>query len=572
MNQRLIGIALAVIGLALASTWPQAHAADMRRSKKLIETGWDEPNTQTLRKNLAEIEKSPFDGVVIGVLGKSEDGTPCSLRTAFANQPWQRSWFQSAIDDLKACRFQHFTDNFFILGANPGNVDWFDDAGWRTIVEHWRIAAWVARQAGVKGILFDPEPYSEPFAQFRYRSQPQADQHTFDEYCAKARQRGREVIQAVAEEYPEITLFCYFMTSITSSATGRADQHAALENQGYGLYPAFLDGWLDAIPPTMTLVDGCESAYRYNSQKDFLEAGILMKGDCQELISPENRAKYRAQVQVSFGIYLDAYWNPRDSEAGKSWYIDGLGGSRVNRLRANVRTALRVADEYVWIYGEKFRWWSTSSDSAKPQKWSEALPGCEDALRFARDPSRFAREKLDQLKQAGKLTNLARNGDFAAPTVAIGNGGETKDRDGGPPTGWSTWQEDNSKGSFAWDRQTGLAAKGSAEAAGVRSGCFLQSCPVRPGELYVVRAARKLHGKGGATVRIRWQTSDEKWTAEEQDQFAYAVGPVDQWSEAFTVVQVPEGVGRLVIMLSVRGQRSAGDLAWFDDVQLYRIP
>ena len=67
--------------------------------------------------------------------------------------------------------------------------------------------------------------------------------------------------------------------------------------------------------------------------EEFLEAALRIKGACQELVSPENRAKYRAQVQVSFGIYLDAYWNPK----GSSWYIDGKGGSRVERLAANVR-------------------------------------------------------------------------------------------------------------------------------------------------------------------------------------------------------------------------------------------
>jgi hypothetical protein len=72
-------------------------------------------------------------------------------------------------------------------------------------------------------------------------------------------------------------------------------------------------------------------------------------------------------------------------------------------------------------------------------------------------------------------------------------------------------------------------------------------------------------------VRIRWQTPDEKWTAEEQDQFAYAVGPVDAWANLFSVVQVPEGAGRLVVMLSVRGQHSDADVTWFDDVELYRL-
>jgi len=39
----------------------------------------------------------------------------------------------------------------------------------------------------------------------------------------------------------------------------------------------------------------------------------------------------------------------------------------------------------------------------------------------------------------------------------------------------------------------------------------------------------------------------------------------------FGVVEVPEGVGRLSILLGVGGQSAAEDVAWFDDVELYRL-
>jgi hypothetical protein len=38
------------------------------------------------------------------------------------------------------------TDNFLIFGANPGYVDWFDDAGWREIREHCRLLARLAHE------------------------------------------------------------------------------------------------------------------------------------------------------------------------------------------------------------------------------------------------------------------------------------------------------------------------------------------------------------------------------------------------------------------------------------------
>lgn len=144
------------------------------------------------------MEKRPFDGVALDAIGYTDENTFCRLGWAFCDKQWQRAWFERCIDDLTACTFQKLTDNFLLFNAIPGNVDWFDDDGWRNIVEHWRIAAWITRESGVKGILFGPEPYAKPHAQFNYSAQPEHDHYSFDEYYAKARLRGREVMQAIS--------------------------------------------------------------------------------------------------------------------------------------------------------------------------------------------------------------------------------------------------------------------------------------------------------------------------------------------------------------------------------------
>jgi hypothetical protein len=541
-----------VLVLGLACSFSALQGAPIR--KKLIETGWDMPDTQRLRANLAQMEQRPFDGVVVEAVGHVDEKKRCPLSPSFVNAPWQREWFRPCLEDLRACQFRRFTDNFVLTGANPGNVDWFDDTGWRNIVEHWRIAAWLAKQGGLKGILFDPEPYTEPFSQFKYSAQSQHDRHTFDEYCAKTRERGRAVMSALTEEYPDLVLFCYFGHSVNARAATQTDPRTALAQDGYGLLPAFLDGWLDAAPPTATIVDGCEGAYLYNSVAQYLEAAVQIKGPCQNLVASENRARYRAQVQVGFGIYLDAYWNPPTSP----WHIDGKGGSGADRLRENVMTALRVADEYVWVYGEKFRWWPTPNGSVKAQSWADALAGSEAALGFARDPAGYARDQMGRLRTDGKLIDLVKNGDFTV-------GGEAG------PARWSSWQQDKSTGSFRWDRETGAASRGAARASQVADGCFIQAVAVKPSEHHAVQAVRRLQGQGEAWIRIRWQTAEGKWMLEGQDQMIHCAGPRDQWSELFGVVTVPEGVGKLVILLGARDQRSPEDMAWYDDVHLYRL-
>jgi hypothetical protein len=535
---------------------PPVVKADMRRPKKLIATGWDMANSDTLLAQWAEMEARPFDGVVVPVNGENADG-PFELRWAFKCGAWDPDWFSAAAQRLARIPFRRFTDNFVLVNANPGTVDWFNDNGWADIVEHCRIAAGVAKEAGFKGIIFDPEPYFPPNAQLKYAAQCGYKKHSFADYNAMAHIRGRQVMRAIVKEYPEITMLCYFMNSVFGRATGCADPKPALYALGSScdLYPAFIDGWLDVLPETATLVDGCELAYCYNSAEEYLEARALIKEACQDFVRPKNRAKYRAQVQVGYGCYIDAYINPRESR----WYVDGLGGPRVDRLRENVATALRLADEYVWIYGEQYSWWPTPDERVLDGTWPEKLPGCEAALRCARDPDGYARDQIAQRKQSGEFANRLENGEMREGAVDA------------PPTGWNAWQHPDSSGTLTWDPALGVGTGGSARIEGVSYGCIHQAYDVTPGQRYVVRADRLLQGNGIAFLRVRWQDKDRKWIHEPRDPLLFCCGPRDQWSELLTTYTVPEDAVRSLVLLSVRDQRGVGDVAWFDNVELCEL-
>jgi hypothetical protein len=106
----------------------------------------------------------------------------------------------------------------------------------------------------------------------------------------------------------------------------------------------------------------------------------------------------------------------------------------------------------------------------------------------------------------------------------------------------------------------------------VRSGCLIQSVPVKPGGRYAVATWHRLQGEGTASVRVRWQTADGKWTAEHEDRFLSAYRFVDGWQQMVGVVRVPEGAGRLVVLLSMDGQQSEADVAWWDDVVVLEVP
>ncbi|MCX5683251.1 MAG: hypothetical protein NT049_06160, partial [Planctomycetota bacterium] len=225
--------------------------------------------------------------------------------------------------------------------------------------------------------------------------------------------------------------------------------------------------------------------------------------------------------------------------------------------------ALRAADEYVWIYGEKCRWWPTPNKGVTEKSWPEALPGCEDALRYARDPVEWAAWKVEQASKGAALTNLLANGDFAKPAP-----GEKKNS---LPEAWGAWQDSKSKGTFALDPDVGAAAKGAARLSGMADGCFIQKIKAAPGKRFAIGAMRRIQGRGDALLIVRWQTADEKWIAEVKDVPLEAAGPRDAWGKAFGVAEVPEGAANLVILLLARGQLSADDVAWFDDVHVYSL-
>lgn len=562
-----LGVLLSGAGISEAQQGPA-------RSKKLIELGWGSPDTATLRAHLAEIEKTPFAGVAINVTGKDDAGNHVAVREAFSNVPWKKAWFQSSIDDLKAIRSKKLTDNFIQVGANPGNVDWFDDAGWKQVVDHWRIAAQIAREGGLKGIFFDPEPYMRPNDQLDYYAQSGRDKHTLAEYQVKARQRGKEIISAVAAVDPNLKIFTLYMNSANVAALKSSAPDEVIQLASFNLYPAFINGWLDAAPPSMIFIDGCEMvSYYYNSRTQYLEGANMIRNEASVLVAPENRAKYRAQVQNGPAFYLDAYTNPPES----AWYINPMGSTPAARLGMNAQSAVEASDEYVWIYGEKYRWWPTGNGSVLPQSWEDAMPGINDALISAVNPEGLVQRKLDAAQANGPLVNLLQNGNFAKPATGAATSDKATQDWGneGDLTHWSNWQSDKSRGIFGLDDKVtrGDDGSGAARLSGIGEGCLIQTLKVKPGEVYAFRTWTRLQGEGVNWVRVRWMTEDSKWTNLASDIQLFPVKSADgsPWSKIEGTITVPEGSGQLLILLNAKYQNGEEDVAWYDDVQLYRI-
>ncbi|MCX9078749.1 MAG: hypothetical protein OIN84_12325, partial [Candidatus Methanoperedens sp.] len=409
MNARARLEAVPLIVIAISGS--PAISRDPPPAKKLIELGWDIPPTSHLRESWEEIDRSaPFDGLMFRVEAKDDEGRLLSSESAWDARLWKREWLQGALDDLRSCRFRRLTSNFVRLNATPGTLDWADDPGWAALAQKAGHLAWLMAAAGAKGIAVDFESYGA--AQFALDP---AKGRTFEETEVLARRRGRSLVDAIAREQPGAVVLALWLNSVNLRAGACDDRVAALAASHYGLLPAFIDGMLDALPPTMILVDGCENGYYMDSAEEYLRAAHEIRswsGAAIRLVSRENRPRYRGQVQCGFGFYLDMFLN----EEGNRYYFPPLDGSRLARLERNLGFARDAADEYVWVYGEQCRWWGPPRDLprtvGKGRLWEEAMPGITAAIAYARDPGEAARRELAARRDAGTLANLVRNPSF----------------------------------------------------------------------------------------------------------------------------------------------------------------
>lgn len=337
-------------------------------AKKLIEFGWDEPDTAFMRRHIAEMEQAPFDGVVFHVNHTEANGQSGRfLWEAWGRRAFTAAELEPALADLAATPFARFKENFLRFNTSPGDLDWFDD--FSAVLGNARLAARVAHDGRAAGILFDTEQYQAPL--FDYRRQRDRHGRSWEAYAGQARRRGREIMEAFQQGYPGLTVFLTFGYGVPwLEMRHGAPALAACE---YGLLVPFLDGMVDAARGRTRVVDGHEPAYFHNKDlATFASAYRMLTEDLLPIVADPTR--YRRLLSVSFGLFMD--YDPRE----RRW--NGVDGSAnyytPADFEASVRAALDIADEYVWIYTETPRWWSAAGTPVD-------LPeGYADALRRAR--------------------------------------------------------------------------------------------------------------------------------------------------------------------------------------------
>jgi hypothetical protein len=357
---------------ALAVLPRASAAAPPARRKKLIAWGWDTAYPAKIQMNVRKVEALPFDGIVVTHFKAraARGGEAMFEWRAFGRERFERRQLAETIDTLRGIAFERFTDNFLRFNAQPGDIDWFDD--FAPVFHNARLWADIARETRMKGWLFDAEDYSGRL--FTYSKQKHAGSRSFAVYADQARARGRGLIAAVQEAYPDITiLFALAHSYVNRTRNARARLHEI----DYGLLPAFISGMIEGAGPRVKLIDGQEQAYGYLTAADYAAGRRAVTEGALALVPDELRGAYRRTMQVGAAVWANyqlavpvttsEYWPPHYMKPAE----------RLRLFEQNVYHALQTADEYAWLYSEQMSWWEEGFPRATP-------PGALDAIRSAR--------------------------------------------------------------------------------------------------------------------------------------------------------------------------------------------
>jgi hypothetical protein len=288
--------------------------------------------TQILLQNLPHVAASPFDGVVINIPA-TYDGMLSTTRLSY--ETVFNTWLQPLVGQMPKLKDSYLRINL----REPGDPF----GSWVPVLENWQIMARAAKDAGMRGIYFDNEAYSEPQA-FEYPGTLANPALGLAAYQERYRQRGADVMNAVQSVWSNaeiVSLHGPYVSEPSTPQSVRLDQVGASGNDMRGF---FFAGMLQAKGPQAQVTDGGE-VYQYRSQADFDNSVAwrryaMPQVPGSQVVPPELRDSWAGQIKLSFGVF-DQQWRP-----------NGAYPMNPALLEEALFQAMMHADAPVWLYAE----------------------------------------------------------------------------------------------------------------------------------------------------------------------------------------------------------------------------
>ena len=379
-----------------------ASSAAAPATKRLIEFGWDRPTPDFVRQNIATMEQQPFDGVVVTL----HAGTMIFKRNTYPDTAFERDQ-----TDLRATQTSRLKHNFLLVWAtSEPDWDWFSDDDWGAAERNLRGFARSAKIGGYKGILFDTEPYEGNT--WYYLEQPHSKDRSFEDYQGRLRKRGARFMRVIQEEMPAAVVLMTWGPTTALPRRGAVRDLIArrrfIEREAYGLLPAFIDGALDAIAATVTLVDGHEAAYFIVDKDGFVESLSSARDRPSPDLDPRHTSTYLAQYRFANAVWVDWIMNSTHSPDFFGFYLSSES-DRLKLLEHNVYYALSTADEYAWIYSQNMNWWTGDIPAGVSAAIRSAKHKVDDGLPLGFDIGeqvRVARKHYEERSQTHSVPSV----------------------------------------------------------------------------------------------------------------------------------------------------------------------
>ena len=228
--------------------------------------------------------------------------------------------------------------------------------------------------AGFAGFYFDVEEYGDPWLDFpEDYDAPVADLAAYRE---QTRLLGRQVMEAVAEEWPAAVVLFTFGPWLSEPETpDEVILFQAGDASEYELLGPLFVGFLEGAGPDNLIVDGGE-VYQYRTPEDFSlaydwrEFGIASDETDSAFIPDALRPDWGARVSNGFGVYNIAW------QADRGFDMDPA------IMETTLTNALRQTDDLVWFYTEEFEdgvgnWYVPGS---MPEPWFDAVRAAREAV------------------------------------------------------------------------------------------------------------------------------------------------------------------------------------------------
>ena len=391
MRRTLLAICVCVVLVASAC----AQTPTIEGKKIVGGHGHAMVNTHQLKTYIEEMRRAPLDGILVG-FNRNEYAGDEKWREVMA-----RNWFRDsaltiddmsiALKELESTDLGHFKHNMlWCTGSRRFPGDWFDDEIWEKIIlNNARVFAEVYKRGNFEACWFDVEVGGEPGGGvMTWKGTHREKLHPFDAYAAKARQRGREVMEVFTSVVPDFKLvISHAYGGAKKLLNGRGAE--GLSEINYGLLPAFVDGLLEGCGESGQIIESGEATYGTMTYPAF------MAWRKWERLSAEELCQVPQLLDEHYG-YAMGLWPDFRSDSGE-WHQDDIGSNHFSpeRMAHAFHNAMAASDEFVWTFHIRAHWWPNRAMTPSFDRlWRPTVPENKnvmpkeycDALTMAKQP------------------------------------------------------------------------------------------------------------------------------------------------------------------------------------------